>query len=51
MSGELVQYTNLDVRLMGVATNGMSSNLLHHTRRPPAPFAAIVVAARSLEAN
>jgi hypothetical protein len=51
MSGELLQYTNLDVRLMGVATDGMSSNLLRHTRRLPPHFAAIEVAARSLEAN
>jgi hypothetical protein len=51
MSGELLQYTILDVRLMGVGTNGMSSNLLRHTRRLPAHFAAIEMAARSLEAN
>ena len=51
MSGELLQYTNLDVRLMEVATHGMSGNLLRHTRRLPANFAAIEVVARSVEAN
>ncbi len=51
MSGEWPQYTHLDLRLMGVGTNGMSRNPLRHTRRLPAPFAATAVAARSLEGN